>query len=67
MIPLTSNVEHQYPGEAKVSINNQPGNAMADQIMASDKARLKRQLGKPSKADMQAVENTILIHLGMPT
>jgi mRNA interferase MazF len=39
---------------------------MADQIMASDKARLKNQLGILSKTDMLAVEDVILVHLGMP-
>jgi len=39
---------------------------MADQIMASDKIRLKNRLGILSKIDMLAVEDAILIHLGMP-
>jgi mRNA-degrading endonuclease toxin of MazEF toxin-antitoxin module len=38
-------------------------NAMADQIMAADKARLKKQLAVLSKADMLAVEEAILMHL----
>lgn len=38
---------------------------MADQIMASDKARLKGQLGAVSKSDMQAIEDAIRIHLGL--
>jgi mRNA interferase MazF len=38
---------------------------MADQIMAADKARLKSQLGTASKADMQAVEDAIRVHLGL--
>src|SRR5687768_9511742 len=39
VVPLTSNTERQYPGEALVTINGKPGKVMADQIMASDKAR----------------------------
>jgi len=66
VVPLTSNTERQYPGEALVTINGKPGKVMADQIMASDKARLKNQLGALSKTDMLAVEDAILIHLGMP-
>lgn len=66
VVPLTSNTERQYPGEALVTINGKPGKVMADQIMASDKARLKNQLGTLSKTDMLAVEDAILIHLGMP-
>jgi mRNA interferase MazF len=39
---------------------------MTDQIMASDKLRLKNQLGALSKIDMLAVEDGIPVHLGMP-
>jgi mRNA interferase MazF len=39
---------------------------MADQIMAADKSRLKTQAGALSRADMLAVEDAILVHLGMP-
>jgi mRNA interferase MazF len=42
------------------------GKAMADQIMAADKVRLKTQIGKLSKPDMLEVEQAILVHLGMP-
>lgn len=40
--------------------------AVADQIMAADKTRLKSQLSVLTKADMLAVEEAILVHLGMP-
>lgn len=66
VVPLTSNTERQYPGEALVTINEKAGKVMADQIMASDKIRLKDQLGALSKIDMLAVEDAILVHLGMP-
>jgi len=66
VVPLTSNTGRQYPGEAVVSVNGQSSKAMADQIMAADnKARLKSQLGKVHKADMQAVEDAIRVHLGL--
>ena len=55
-----------YPGEAVVSISGQSSKAMADQIMAADKTRLKSQLGTLQKADMLAVEDAIKIHLSMP-
>ena len=65
VIPLTSNTERQYPGEAIVSINGQASKAMADQIMAADKARLKTQIGKVDKTDMQALEDAIRVHLSL--
>lgn len=64
--PLTGNVRRFYPGEAKVTVGDKPAKAMADQIMAADKSRLKNRLGVLSKADMRAVEEAILLHLGMP-
>jgi mRNA interferase MazF len=66
VVPLTSNVTRTYPGEALVTVAGKDAKAMADQIMAADKTRLKGQIGVISKADMIAVEKAILLHLGMP-
>ena len=66
VMPLTSSIGRQYPGEALVGVGGNQSKAMADQIMAADKRRLKSQLGILSKADMLAVEDAIRIHLGMP-
>ncbi|MFU8789885.1 MAG: type II toxin-antitoxin system PemK/MazF family toxin [Methylobacter sp.] len=66
VIPITSSVDRQYPGEALVTLLEKPGKAMADQIMAADKSRLKTKIGSLSKDDMCAVEDAILVHLGMP-
>jgi mRNA interferase MazF len=65
VVPLTSNTARQYPGEALVTLAGNPAKAMADQIMAADKARLKNQIGALSKADLSEVEDAILVHLGM--
>jgi mRNA interferase MazF len=65
VVPLTSNTGRQYPGEAVISVDGTSSKAMADQIMAADKARLKSQLGTVGKADMQALEDAICVHLGM--
>jgi mRNA interferase MazF len=66
VVPLTSNTDRLYPGEALVSIAGQNAKAMADQIMAADKTRLKSQLGTIGKTDMVAIEGAILVHLGLP-
>ena len=66
VVPLTSNTGRAYPGEALVSVAGQDSKAMADQIMAADKARLKSQLGSLDKADVLAVEDAIKVHLGLP-
>ena len=66
VVPITSNTERQYPGEAIVSIGGQNNKAMADQIMAADKSRLKSRLDTLSKPDMLAVEDPIKVHLSLP-
>lgn len=66
VVPMTSNTGRVYPGEAIVTVGKQQSKAMADQIMAADKARLKSRLGTLSKADMLAVEEAIKIHLALP-
>ena len=66
VVPLSTNVTRQYPGEAMVTLAGTASKAMCDQIMAADKGRLKNQLGTLSKSDLLAVEDAILVHLGMP-
>lgn len=65
VVPLTSSTDRVYPGEAVVVAGDQKSKAMSDQIMAADKARLKNQIGVLSPADMNAVEDAVLLHLGM--
>ena len=66
VIPLTGNTGRQYPGEAIVTVGEQSSKAMADQIMAADKSRLRSKIGLLSKADMLAVEDAIKVHLALP-
>ena len=66
VVPLTSNTGRQYPGEALIAVAGQSSKAMADQIMAADKTRLKSRVDVLSKTDMLAVEEAIKVHLGLP-
>lgn len=66
VVPVTSATGRQYPGEALVTVGGQSSKAMADQIMAADKKRLKTLLGTLSKADLLAVEEAIKVHLALP-
>lgn len=66
VVPLTSSIGRQYPGEALITVAGKPSKVMADQIMAADKSRLKNLLGALSKTDMLAIEEAILVHLGLP-
>ena len=63
VVPLTSNTGRQYPGEALITVAGQRSKAMADQIMAADKSRLKTRLDTLSRADMLAIEDAIKVHL----
>jgi mRNA interferase MazF len=65
VIPLTSNIAQVYPGEALVSVNGRQSKAMADQIMAADKKRLKSRIAVLSTVDVRAVEDAVVQHLGM--
>ncbi|MBO0904634.1 type II toxin-antitoxin system PemK/MazF family toxin [Jiella sonneratiae] len=65
VVPFTSATGRVYPGEAVVTVGTQTSKAMADQIMAADKSRLKSRLGIPSAPDMTAVEAAIRQHLAL--
>ncbi len=66
VIPLSSNIARIYPGEALVTVVGKQSKAMADQIMAADKVRLKDRVGVLSRQDMAEVEEAIKVHLGLP-
>jgi mRNA interferase MazF len=65
VIPLTSNTERLYPGEARVMAAGQESKAMTDQIMTTDKRRLKNMLGHLSVEDMASIEKALCIQLGL--
>ena len=65
VIPVTSSTARVFPGEALVKVGSQTRKAMADQIIAADKSRLKNQIGSLSKADLALVEHAMRVHLGL--
>ena len=64
-MPMTSNTTRVYPGEAVVTIAGRSSKAMADQMVAADKKRVKTRIGVLSRADMIAVDDAIRIHFGL--
>lgn len=66
VVPLSTRVDRLYPSEAYVTINGVQQKALADQLTTVSKQRLTNQLGKLSKADLQAVERVIKIQLNLP-
>jgi len=65
VVPLTSQTAKVYPGEALVTLNGEQRKAMADQIMSAAKQRLRAKLGGLSMPDVTAVENAVLLQLGI--
>lgn len=65
VVPLTSQTAKVYPGQAMVSLNGETRKAMADQLTTASKKRLRSKLGELSFSDVAAVEDAILLHLGI--
>lgn len=49
-----------------MTVGDQRGEVMAEQIMAADKSRRKGPLGALSKEDLGAVGGAIQVHMGLP-
>jgi mRNA interferase MazF len=65
VLPITSHVDSLYPGEALVRVKGRPARALGDQIRSLDKARLRSRIGTLSTEDLAAVEEALLITLGI--
>ena len=65
VVPLTSQTEKLYPGEAMVMLNGEQSKAKADQIATASKQRLRSKLGSLSSDDLAAVEKAVLLQLGI--
>ena len=66
VLPVTSNVESLFPGEARIEIGGRPARALGDQLRSLDKSRLGARIGTLSPAELLAVEEAVLITLGFP-
>jgi len=65
VVPLSRQTRKLYPGEAKVQVEGRESKAMADQIMTASKERLRSRMGALSHPDLKAVEDAILVQLGI--
>lgn len=65
VVPLSSQTDKLYPGEARVQVEGRESKAMADQIVTASKERLRNRIGTLSPHDLKAVEDAILVHLGI--
>jgi mRNA interferase MazF len=67
VLPITSNTDSLYPGEAIVEIKGKPGRALGDQVRSIDKSRLKTRVGRLTADEMSRVDEALAITLGLPT
>lgn len=67
VLPITSNVDSVFPGEALVTVKGKPGRALGDQIRSIDKRRLKTRVGAVTPAEMVRLEEALAVTLGLPT
>jgi mRNA interferase MazF len=65
VVPLSSQTEKLYPAEALITLKGQQRKAMADQITTASKLRLRSCIASLSASDLSAVEEAILLHLGI--
>jgi len=65
VVPITSNAERLYPGEALITLNAEKRKAMGDELTTASKERIGRRIGALSAADLARVEDAILLQLGI--
>jgi mRNA interferase MazF len=65
VLPLTSNVDTLYPGEALVTVKGKPARALGDQIRSLDKSRLQSKVETLSSDEVAAVEEAVRVTLAL--
>ena len=67
VLPITSNVDSLYPGEAMVEVKGKRGRALGDQIRSIDKVRLKARVSTLTAEEMSHVDEALAVTLDLPT
>ena len=65
VLPVTSNVETTYPGEARIVVRGGAARALGDQIRSVDKERLRSRISTLTTDEMVAVEEALRITLAL--
>jgi mRNA interferase MazF len=66
VLPITSNVDSLFPGEAMIDLKGRPGRALGDQIRSIDKRRLKARISTVTAEEMARVDEALAITLDLP-
>ena len=65
VLPITSNVDSVYAGEAVVEVKGKRGRALGDQIRSIDKARLRARVSTLTANEMARVDEALAITLAL--
>ena len=65
VVPVTSNVETLYPGEALVEIRGRKGRVLGDQIRSIDRARLRGRVQRLTGDEMDRVDEALRVTLSL--
>ena len=65
VIPLTSNTNRLYPGEAFITLNGDKRKALATQLTTASKSRLSGMVGTLSDNDIKIVDEIIRVQLDL--
>lgn len=65
ILPITSNVDSIYPGEAPVRIGKRPGRALGDQIRSVDKVRIGKRITRLTAEELSAIDEALRITLAL--
>ena len=67
VLPITSNIDSLYPGEAMIEVKGRQGRALGDQIRSIDKRRLKARVSTLTADEMARIDEALAITLGLPS
>jgi len=65
VVPMTSNVDSLYPGEAMVEVQGRAARALGDQIRSLDRRRLKARIGTLTPVGMANIDEALAVTLGL--
>jgi mRNA interferase MazF len=65
VLPITSNVESLFPGEAQLRVRGSAARALGDQIRSVDKRRLAGRIGALTVDEMESVDDALRVTLDL--
>lgn len=66
VLPLTSNIESLYPGEALIVLRGKQARVLGDQIRSIDQSRLRSRVSLVTTEELLEVERAVAITLHLP-